>query len=98
VLVKRRKMTMKNQSFSLKLEFKYDDKGIYRMEVPEINGKPGEEVFYVESAKDTYIGTIGTTIILTKKTGEEADPCGWVWNPILRRWFWRCWDLPTLNG
>ncbi len=85
---------MKNQSFTVKLEFEYDAKeGIHKMKVPEINGGPGKEVPYVESAKDTHIGTIGTTIILT--TRKEADPCGWVWNPILRRWFWRCWNSPS---
>jgi len=88
---------MKNRSFTVNLKFEYDEKGIHTMEVLEINGAKGEGAPYVESTKDTHIGTIGTTIILTKKTGKGADPCGWVWNPTLRKWFWRCWnsdDIP----
>jgi hypothetical protein len=81
---------MKNQSFTVKLKFESDDKGIHRMEVLEINGEKGKEAVHVQSTEPTYLGTIGTTIILTK-SDEEADPCVWIWNPILRRWFVRCW-------
>ena len=89
---------MKNGSFTVKLEFAYDadTKEIKRMEVLEINGAKGEKASYVQSTKDTYLGTIGTTIILTK-SAKEDDPCAWVWNPTLRRWVWRCWnsdDIP----
>ncbi len=95
VLGKRREMTMKSGTFSVKLEFAYDadTKKINRMEVLEIDGKPRDEELYayVQSTEDTYIGTIGTTIIITKKPGEEADPCIWIWNSILQRWFRRCW-------
>lgn len=94
---------MKNGSFTVKLGFAYDadTKEIQRMEVLEINGeKGGEEAHHVESTEGTYLGTIGTTIILTK-SAKEDDPCAWVWNPILRRWVWRCWNSdkpPSLTG
>lgn len=83
---------MENRSFTVNLKFEYDEKGIHTMEVLEINGGKGGGPSHVQSTKDTHVGTICTTIILTKKTGKEADPCAWVWNPLLRRWFWRCWD------
>ena len=81
---------MKNQSFTVKLKFEYDDKEVHRMEVLEIDGQPGKEAPYVQSTEGTYLGTIGTTIIVTK-SDEEADPCVWIWNEILRKWIVRCW-------
>jgi hypothetical protein len=85
---------MKKGKFTVQLELEHDGDGIGMTENMRINDVPPEEEKVrrrcPESSEDTCIGTICTTIILTKKPGE-ADPCAWIWNPTLRRWFWRCW-------
>lgn len=84
---------MKKGTFTVTLEFSYDvdTKKIEQEKVVKINGKTGEESRYFESIEDTYIGTIGTTVILTK-SAKEADPCAWIWNPTLGTWVWSCWN------
>ena len=95
---------MEKGTFTVKLLFAYDPdtKEIYEMKVLEINGEKekrtpvqGREAIHVQSTEGDYLGAICTTIILTKSK-NEPDPCAWVWNPLLRKWFWRCWnsDVP----
>lgn len=82
---------MKSETFTVTLEFVYDAEGIQKLVKVLINGEPGKEVRFIKSNGRTYVGTIGTTIILTRKTGKEADPCAWVYNPTLGTWVWSCW-------